>query len=216
VSRFDCDSGAPLKHPSTHRFLAYWNRLRDNAQVPELADVESKILRELANDGFVLSRADRYCFHRVGTQLCARFGRNLANHEFSTLFDIKSRREAEEVVTLVEDEMIPAVAGITAIGGNGMQFRLELLLLPFGVRASASISVAGIILPFESNADVLGALSLSSWRYVHPPLQVYSDRTVRKHPVADGLVIYNGMPRSEEDRPIPVIRGQDHVGLRSS
>lgn len=182
----------PLKHPSTHRFLAYWNCLRGNAQVPELADVDPKMLRELVNDGFVLSRADHYSFGFAGTRLCTRFGRNLANQEFSSLFDAGSRREAEEVVTLVEDEMIPAVAGITAMGGNGTRSQLELLLLPFASCAPASINVAGVLLAFEINAVVLGELVLSSWRYVHPPLQVCASRSVRKHSIADGLMIYNG------------------------
>jgi hypothetical protein len=182
----------PLKHPSIHRFLAYWNRLRGNAQVPELAGVDPNMLRELVNDGFVLSRADHYSFGFAGTQLCTRFGRNLANQEFSTLFDAGSRREAEEVVTLVEDEAIPVVAGIAAMGGNGTRSHLELLLLPFAGRAPASINVAGVLLPFEINADVLSEPVLSSWRYVHPSPQICASRAVRKHSIADGLAIYSG------------------------
>jgi hypothetical protein len=150
------------------------------------------MLRELVNDGFVLSRADHYSFGFAGAQLCTRFGRKLGNQGFSSLFDAGSRREAEEVVTFVEDETIPAVAGITAMGSNGTRSQLELLLVPFASGTPASINVAGVLLAFEISADVLGELVLSSWRYIHPPLQVCASRAVRKHSIADGLMVYNG------------------------
>ena len=69
----------------------------------------------------------------------------------------------------VTDEMLPAIAGLTATSSRGTPSHLELLLLPFNSRAHTPISLTGLLAPFETIDGALGELTLSSWRYIHPP-----------------------------------------------
>ena len=49
---------------------------------------------------------------------------------------------------MVAEEMLAAVAGITATSPDGSPAHLELLLLPFNTRAHTPISLTGLLAPF--------------------------------------------------------------------
>ena len=108
-------------------------------------------MRELLGDIFVLSYDNDagYPFRVAGTRVCALLGRDLKDTSFSALFAPDSRREIEDVVTYVAEEMLAAIAGITATSEDGRTAHLELLLLPFNNRAHAPISLTGLLAPFE-------------------------------------------------------------------
>ena len=67
---------------------------------------------------------------------------------------------------MVAEEMLAAVAGITAIAEDGRPAHLELLLLPFNTRAHAPLSLTGVLAPFESDHRKLRDFKLTSWRYL--------------------------------------------------
>ena len=75
------------------------------------------------------------------------------------MFAPESRREIEDVITYVAEEMLAAVAGITATSEDGRTAHLELLLLPFNNRAHAPVSMTGLLAPFESDLGTLEAIS---------------------------------------------------------
>src|SRR5262245_32327686 len=132
-----------MKHPSSREFFAYWDGKRGDARAPDRSEIEPASLRELLGDIFVLSYdpAAGYPFRVAGTRVCALFGRDLKDKSFAALFDRESRREVEEIVAAVGDEMLPAIAGLTATTPRGTRTHLELLLLPFNNRAHAPISL---------------------------------------------------------------------------
>jgi hypothetical protein len=70
---------------------------------------------------------------------------------------------------------------------------LELLLLPFNDRAHTPISLTGLLAPFETTHGVLGELTLTSWRYIHPPPQKILPRALRKLAIARGFMVYEGL-----------------------
>jgi hypothetical protein len=89
--------------------------------------------------------------------------------------------------------MLAAVAGITATSADGAPAHLELLLLPFSHRAHAPVSLTGLLAPFESGHSVLSDFKLTSWRYLHPPVQRLVPRAIRKLKLARGLMVYEGL-----------------------
>ena len=125
-------------------------------------------MRELLGDIFVLSydAAAGYPFRVAGTRICALFGHDVRDNSFSALFTKDSQGEIEEIIAAVTEETLPAIAGITATAQNGAIAHLELLLLPFNTRAHTPISLTGVLAPFEDNHGALGALELTSWRYL--------------------------------------------------
>jgi hypothetical protein len=129
-----------MKHPSSREFFAYWDAKRGDARAPDRSEIEPGAVRELLGDIFVLSYDNEagYPFRVAGTRVSALLGRDLKDASFSALFTEDNRREIEDIITYVCEEMLPAIAGITATSEGGAKAHLELLLLPFSTRASAA------------------------------------------------------------------------------
>ena len=183
-----------MKHPSSRKFFAYWDAKRRDARAPDRSEVEPGAVRELLGDIFVLSYDNEagYPFRVAGTRLSALLGRDLKDLSFSALFAPESRGEIEDVISYVAEEMLAAVAGITATSQDGRIAHLELLLLPFNNRAHAPISMTGLLAPFESDLGTLTDFKLTSWRYLHRP-QKLVPRALRKLAIARGFMVYEGL-----------------------
>jgi hypothetical protein len=184
-----------MKHPSNREFFAYWDEKRAGARAPDRSEIEPEAVRELLGDIFVLSydSAAGYPFRVAGTRLSALLGRDLRDQSFSGLFVQEARREIEDIITAVTEEMLAAVAGITAASDDGTPVHLELLLLPFNSRAHAPISLTGLLAPFENGHNVLRDFKLTSWRYLGHQPQRLVPRALRKLKLARGLMVYEGL-----------------------
>jgi hypothetical protein len=184
-----------MKHPASREFFAHWDGKRGDARAPDRSDIEPAALRELLGDIFVLSCEHEagYPFRVAGTRVCALLGRDVKDQSFIDLFAAASRPEIEEITAIVADETLPAIAGLTSTSPRGEITHLELLLLPFNKRAHTPISLTGMLAPFETNHGMLGDLTLTSWRYIHPPPQKILPRALRKLAIARGFMVYEGL-----------------------
>src|SRR4051794_22460647 len=184
-----------MKHPSSREFYAYWDNARGDAPAPDRSEIEPGAVRELLGDVFVLSydAGAGYPFRVAGTRVCALLGCDLKDRSFSALFAPEGRREIEDIISAVAEEMLGAVAGITATSDNGATAHLELLLLPFNARAHAPLSLTGLLAPFESQPGLLSDFKLTSWRYIGHPPQRFVPRALRKLAIARGLMVYEGL-----------------------
>jgi hypothetical protein len=183
-----------MKHPSSREFFAYWDAKRGDARAPDRSDIEPGAVRELLGDIFVLSYDNDagYPFRVAGTRVSALLGRDLKDTSFSALFATDSRREIEGIINYVAEEMLAAIAGITATSEDGTTARLELLLLPFNNRAHAPISLTGSLAPFEDDLGTIRDFKVTSWRYLHRP-QKLVPRALRKLAIARGFMVYEGL-----------------------
>jgi hypothetical protein len=184
-----------MKHPSTREFFTYWNEKRADARAPDRSEIEPGAVRHLLGDIFVLSydAAAGYPFRVAGTRVCALLGCDLKDQSFSSLFAPGARREVEDIIAVVTEEMVPAVAGISAMAQDGSPAYLELLLLPFNARANAPLSLTGLLAPFESARRLSTDLNLTSWRYLDQPAERLVPRALRKLKVARGFMVYEGL-----------------------
>src|SRR5260370_17942297 len=178
-----------MKHPSNREFFAYWDEKRGGARAPDRSEIEPGAVRELLGDIFVLSydATSGYPFRVAGTRVCALLGCDLKDRSFSALFAAGGRREIEEVIAVVAEEMLAAVAGITATSEYGSLVHLELLLLPFNARAHAPISLTGLLPPFETGHGLLRDFKLTSWRYLGHPPQRFVPPSLRKLNIPSGF-----------------------------
>jgi hypothetical protein len=184
-----------MKHPSSREFFAYWDEKRGSARAPDRSEIEPGAVRELLGDIFVLSydNSAGYPFRVAGTRVSALLGCDLKNRSFSALFKPDSRREIEEIIAVVAEEMLVAVAGITATAQDGSPAHLELLLLPFNARAHTPMSLTGLLAPFGDGHSVLGDFKLTSWRYLGHQPEKLVPRALRKLAVARGFMVYEGL-----------------------
>jgi hypothetical protein len=183
-----------MKHPSNRQFYAYWDKKRGGARAPDRSEIEPAAVRELLGDIFVLSydAGTGYPFRVAGTRVCALLGRDLKDRSFAALFEPRARREIADIIAVVAEEMLAAVAGITAIAEDGSHAHLELLLLPFNARAHTPVSLTGLLAPFESGHSILHDFKLTSWRYLGHQPQKLIPRALRKLKIARGLMVYEG------------------------
>ena len=184
-----------MKHPASRAFFAYWDDKRGGARAPDRSEIEPGAVRELLGDIFVLSYDGDagYPFRVAGTRVCALLGCDLKDKSFSALFSPENRREIEEIVAVVAEEMLAAVAGITAIAQDGRPVPLELLLLPFNTRAHTPLSLTGLLAPFDEGHGMLSDFRLTSWRYLAHPPQRLVPRALRKLAIARGFMVYEGL-----------------------
>jgi hypothetical protein len=184
-----------MKHPSSREFFAYWDKKRDGARAPDRSEIEPGAVRELLGDIFVLScdAASGYPFRVAGTRVCALLGCDLKDQSFSALFAPDGRREIEDIIAVVAEEMLAAVAGLTATSQDGSPAHLELLLLPFNTRAHTPISLTGLLAPFGDIHTLLSDFKLTSWRYLAHPPRRFIPRTLRKLAIARGFMVYEGL-----------------------
>src|SRR5512140_3603650 len=185
-----------MKHPSTREFFAYWDEKRGGARAPDRSEIEPGAVRELLGDIFVLAydAAGGDPFRVAGTGVCALLGCDRKDRSFSALFTADTRREIEDIVAVVSEEMLAAVAGITATAQDGSPAHLELLLLPFNARAHTPMSLTGLLAPFEREHRLLRDFKLTSYRYLgHQPPQKLMPRALRKLAVARGFMVYEGL-----------------------
>ncbi|HEV7599543.1 MAG TPA: PAS domain-containing protein [Bradyrhizobium sp.] len=184
-----------MKHPSSREFFAYWDDKRGPARAPDRGEIEPGAVRELLGDIFVLSYdpAAGYPFRVAGTRVCALLGCDQKGSSFSALFKPESRREIEDIIGIVAEEMLAAVAGITATAEDGSVAHLELLLLPFNHRAHTPLSLTGLLAPFGGGHGVVRDFTLTSWRYLGHPPQPFGPRVLRKLAVARGFMVYEGL-----------------------
>jgi hypothetical protein len=184
-----------MKHPSTQEFFAYWDEKRGDARAPDRSAIEPDAVRELLGDIFVLAcdEPNRYPFRVAGTRLSALLGRDLRGQSFPELFEGEGRRNIEDIITAVTEDLLAVVAGITATSAEGVA-HLELLLLPFNHRAHVPLSLTGLLAPFESGHSSLRDFKLTSWRYLgHRPPERLVPRALRKLKLARGLMVYEGL-----------------------
>ncbi len=183
-----------MKHPSNREFFAYWDAKRDGARAPDRSEIEPGAVRELLGDIFVLAydASAGYPFRVAGTRVCALLGGDQKDRSFSALFKPEGRREIEEIIAVVAEELLAAVAGITATSEEGKVAHLELLLLPFNTRGHSPLSLTGLMAPFGDGHGLLQDFKLTSWRYLAHPPQRFVPRALRKLAVARGFMVYEG------------------------
>jgi hypothetical protein len=184
-----------MKHPKSREFFEYWDKKRGDAPAPDRSEIEPAAVRELLGDVFVLSydAPAGHPFRVAGTRVCSLLGCDLKDRSFSTLFAANARREIENVIAVVCEETLAAVAGVSATSEDGSIAHLELLLLPFTARAHAPLSLTGVLVPFETEHTQLRNLQLTSYRYLGQESRKLVPRALRKLAVARGFMVYEGL-----------------------
>jgi hypothetical protein len=183
-----------MKHPSTNAYFAYWDGKRAGERAPDRSAIEPGDIRDLLGDIFVLSYDSHagFPFRVAGTRVCALFGRDLKDKSFLSLFSGESRQEMEDIATVVAEETLGALAGVSTRTPSGGTAHLELLLLPFQARAHMPVSMTGLLAPFATNLGLLGELEVTSYRYLHRPEKIVP-RALRKLALARGFMVYEGL-----------------------
>jgi len=191
-----------MKHPSTRALFAYWNERRGNRPAPERADIEPAAIRHALGDTFMLAAdfVNELRFRLAGTRVCALFCREIKGEAFPTLWSEESRKSIEELLTIVTNETLGAVAGLTGRAADGSEADLEILLLPLAHIGHARIRALGVLAPvippYWLGETPVVELELGTLRYLGPDLESFG--APRFAPSTEGgrlrhgFVVYSG------------------------
>jgi len=138
-----------MKHVSSALVLDYWQDRRRNRPAPDRADIDPGEIRQALGDTFMLAAdfVDQLRFRLAGTRVCALFGREIKGVSFGALWSEDSRKQIDELVTVVTEEAAGAVAGLVGTAADGSVTDIEMLILPLAHTGLARIRAMGVLAP---------------------------------------------------------------------
>jgi hypothetical protein len=187
-----------MKHPASRRLYAYWNELRGKRPAPERAEIEPGAIRQILSEAFILALdpAGGYPFRLAGMRVCALFCHELKGEPFVAMWDEASRRVIRDLLSILADESVGAVAGVTAATARGEAMELELLLLPLSATRPSLARTIGVLAPLSIapwiGASPLGPLTLGSHRHIGPAIEKRLLPRFLTPRSRRGLVVYDG------------------------
>jgi hypothetical protein len=129
--------------------LDYWQDRRRNRPAPDRADIDPGEIRQALGDTFMLAAdfVDQLRFRLAGTRVCALFGREIKGESFAVLWGEDSRKQIDELITVVTEEATGAVAGLVGTTADGSTTDIEMLILPLAHTGLARIRAIGVLAP---------------------------------------------------------------------
>jgi len=163
-----------MKHASTRALFNYWNKQRGARPAPERVDIDPIGLRRELGDVFMLAAdfTDHLRFRLAGTRVCALFAREIKGESFAALWDEANSKAVDDLVAVVTNERIGAVAGLTGRTADGAEIDLEMILPPLAHSGHARIRAIGVLAPlvppYWLGEKALARLRLGALRHVGP------------------------------------------------
>ena len=138
-----------MKHASSALVLDYWQDRRRNRPAPDRGDIDPGEIRQALGDTFMLAAdfVEQLRFRLAGTRVCALFGREIKDESFTALWSEDSRKQIDELVTVVTEEATGAVAGLVGTTADGAVTDIEMLILPLAHTGLARIRAMGVLAP---------------------------------------------------------------------
>lgn len=191
-----------MKHPSTRTVYDYWNEKRGNRPAPARADIDPAAIRHALGDTFMLAAdfVDQLRFRLAGTRVCALFCREIKGEEFGQLWNDASHKQIKDLMAVVKDEEIGAVAGVTGRAEDGATIDLEFLILPLAHIGHARVRALGVLTPLVApywlGEKPIVELELGALRHIGADLDVPMAPdfagTVETVRLRHGFVVYSG------------------------
>jgi hypothetical protein len=194
-----------MRHPSVRELYEHWNALRGARAAPDRAEIEPGAIRRVLADTFVLAFDARvgHPFRIAGTRVCAAFGRELKGMPFVSLWNRQNHTHVRELLAVVAQETVGAIAGARGMTEDGSELDFELLVLPLRHRDRTDARIIGALAPMEApywfGVSTLSRLSLGTIRYLRPESGASAapgPRLVSQAPAVTGrrhgFVVYDG------------------------
>lgn len=191
-----------MKHTSTRALFDYWNQKRGHRRAPDRSEIDPAAIRHALGDTFMLAAdfVDQLRFRLAGTRVCALFCREIKGEAFAQLWAENSRPLIDDLLTVVDNETVGAVAGLTGSAADGSEVDLELLLLPLAHIGHARVRALGILVPvvppYWLGEKPIVELELGTLRHIGAEVDDFGapcfaappDGGQRRH----GFVVYSG------------------------
>lgn len=138
-----------MRHASTKEIFAYWDRLRGLRRAPDRHELSPAGFGRHLPDLFLLEgvSADQFQFRIAGSRLCGLFGKELRGKSFFDVISHASTDDAREMLAAATDDVLPVVAGISALAPGHESVEAEMLLLPLIFKENTDQRLLGSFSP---------------------------------------------------------------------
>jgi hypothetical protein len=178
-----------MKHIVSRQLYAYWNRRRGSQPAPDRSAIEPYDLGPMLVDTFLLdlNGADRANFRFCGSNIALRYGRDLADEDFLSLWSNDDRRSLTHHLSLMGEDAVALAAGVVAETASGGFITFEMLLLPLSNARGCDRAIGCFVRTGgHSDANRVGARivsqSLRSMRFLTPRNQPFMNAPDRSIP----------------------------------
>ncbi len=152
-----------MRQTAATAILTYWQSIAPESGVPQRTAIEPKALKSYLPDLFILERLDRavFAFRLAGTRLCARYGRELRDHDFVRLWPLEQHGRILEALNACLQTPGPVkLSGVAATLDNAT-VTFDVLLMPIADANGVVSRVLGAMLPANDLALRDGAILVS-------------------------------------------------------
>lgn len=153
-----------MRQAAARTILSYWQAIAPEAGgAPAQSLVEPRALKSLLPDLFLVERHDRavFAFRMAGTRLCARYGRELRDHDFVRLWPASQQGDILAQLSLCLQSAQPIVLHGAAATLDGKSVSFEIVLTPLTDKDGRTTRILGAMLPADDVALREGAILIS-------------------------------------------------------
>lgn len=188
-----------MKHPATQALHAYWNAQRRGRCAPNRHELDPSEMRGVLPHTFMLEAGEAtgsFPIRISGTRLDALLGRSLKGEAFADLWPAAGRNELQAILAGVLDEARPALVGVRGAPEGQAPMSFELLVLPLRHHGRTHARLLCGLVPATTPSWLglwpVAQLSVSSWRYVDPAVEVATERSRAGGLRREHLLVYEG------------------------
>lgn len=151
----------PLQSVHSNEVFTYWDSLRAGRAAPSRAQIDPAALRHRLPDLFMLDwNGPQLNFRLAGTRICERFGRELRDTRFLSLWSKACRDQVNEAA-LAALRLEEAVMMEIRLTGANEALSFEMLLLPLRSVSGVVDRLLGCLLPLTSAPATLPGASIT-------------------------------------------------------
>lgn len=157
-------TGLEMRQAAARTILSYWQAIQpDEGGAPAQATVEPRALKSQLPDLFLIERLDRavFAFRMAGTRMCARYGRELRDHDFVRLWPAAQQGEILTQLNHCLQTAQPVVLTGVAATLDGKPVSFEIVLTPLTDKEGRTTRLLGAMLPSNDEALREGAILIS-------------------------------------------------------
>ena len=143
-----------MRQTAARTILSYWQAIAPDEGAPAQASVAPRALKRFLPDIFLLERLDRavFAFRMAGTRLCARYGRELRDHDFVRLWPAAQHGDILAALGRCLQDARPVTLEGAAATLDGKTVSFQILLMPLTDTEGRVTRLMGAMLTADDQA----------------------------------------------------------------
>jgi hypothetical protein len=145
-----------MRQKTSIEIFNYWDRIRGSADAPLRNAIEPSAIRHILPQLFILELmpSGETRFRLAGTMICNLFGRELREHDFTSLWTNGQSGDVANIVKGVMVHAVPTLLNATGYNGTGRSLSLEIVLMPVRSAEDRCDRLLGCLVPTATMAWV--------------------------------------------------------------